>query len=165
MPSCNPQRPQRMWQGDRLADPHFEFDELLYRRVGSKHVKDGRIFPPTLRQPSFSVNRSKGSEPGDVLFPSCGAPPGSIKPGDGVAAFSVGDAVHPEQIDPEAPGYSAQVVHLPCDDNYFHSEVQMLFRGEFRSRFRSRAAAIAKRSLRLRICEQSIVVLEPDRVA
>ena len=95
----------------------------------------------------------------DVLVPSCGVFPETSYAGFGVAVFSVSTVTEPKQLHPETPAYSADVVHTPCDDNYFHSEVRTLFRGQFTKK--RKHGELAKRYLRLRICEHMTVVVQP----
>ena len=97
----------------------------------------------------------------DVLVPSCGAPPGMSYTGFGVAAFPVRAVTQPKQIHPDVPDYSADVVHTPCHDNYFHSEVRTLFRNQFKKN--RKPGELAKRYLRLRICKRATVVVQPTR--
>ena len=152
-----------MLREDRPVDNHFRPDERLFLRVGISHLHGSRLLPVALPLPSFSVNRGKGSQPSDVLIPSCGAPPETSYAGKGIAAFPVSAVIHPKQIHPEAPNYSARVVHDPCDDNYFHAEVQLLDNNKFSpGRRRGKLAKLAKRHLRLRICDQSTVIVKPS---
>ena len=97
----------------------------------------------------------------DVLVPSCGVPLGTSYAGFGVAAFPVSAVTQPKQIHPDVPDYSAEVVHAPCHDNYFHSAVRTLFQDQFTKN--RRPGKLAKRYLRLRIWEHATVVVQPTR--
>ena len=152
-----------MWRKGRQIDPHFAPDEQLFRRLSRQQVEGDKVLPASvkLEQPSFSVNRGDGSEPEDVLVPSCGAAPETSYAGLGVAAFPVSAVTQTKKIHPEVPDYSLDVVHKPCDDNYFHSEVRTLYKNQFREN--RRPGVLAKKYLRLKIFEYATVVVSPTR--
>lgn len=78
-------------------------------------VKEQRLLPTGIKFPDWSVNRSKYSEPDDVLIPSY--------LDWGIAEFQVESV--PKKM--ESPGnvvFEFKVEHDPVDDNYSHSEVR-----------------------------------------
>lgn len=152
-------RPQRMLQGGRLPNQHFDPGEKLFLRVSVHQIENGRVLPAAIRQPSFSVNRGSGSQPKDVLIPSCGVPATTNYIGLGVAAFPVSAVTQPAQVHSSVPNDSISLLHLPCADNYFHAEVRTLFKGEFSNR--RKVGEVAKRHLRLRVCREMAVIVRP----
>lgn len=115
MSSSETNRPERMFRRGRPADENFGREEKLYYRCQAQHVDGQRLLPQAIRFPNFSVNRSKYSEPEDVLIPSY--------QDWGISMFSVGDIPEPESTD-ENTHYSWRVTHDPLEDNYAHSEVR-----------------------------------------
>jgi hypothetical protein len=101
-------------------DPHFEPNEALYRRIqpGSYPVTEATI-QKLIVFPDCSVNRSKYSQPEDVLKP------------DylhwGILEFLVKDV--PTILQEGESSSSFLVVHCPLEDNYAHSEIQS-YKGE-----------------------------------
>lgn len=87
MSSSETNRPERMFRRDRPADENFDRAEKLYYRCQDQHVYGQRLLPQAIRFPNFSVNRSKYSEPEDVLIPSY--------QDWGISTFSVGDLPEP----------------------------------------------------------------------
>jgi hypothetical protein len=104
-----------MFRRDRPVDENFDVAEALYYRCQAQHVDGHQLLPEAIRFPNFSVNRSKYSEPEDVLIPSYH--------NWGIATFGVRDLPEPESTD-EKTEYEWQVVHDPLEDNYAHSEVR-----------------------------------------
>lgn len=108
-----------MFQGDRSPEPTFEADERLFLRYGAEEFIDGQISSAAIHFPRSSVNRSRFSEPRDVLFDEDG------KYADlGVIQFTVGD------VPPEVRGTGQSqaisffsVHHEPEELNYAHSEI------------------------------------------
>ena len=78
-----------------------------------------------------------------------------------MAAFPVRAVTQPKQIHPDVTEYSADVVHKPCVDNYFHSEVRTLYKNQFREK--RKTAPLAKKYLRLKIFDQATVIVSPTR--
>ncbi|MBW4444358.1 MAG: hypothetical protein KME10_24695 [Plectolyngbya sp. WJT66-NPBG17] len=104
-----------MYRAGRHVDPEFEDDELLYNRCQALHVAEQRLLPTGIKFPDWSVNRSKYSEPDDVLIPTY--------LDWGIVEFQV-DSV-PKKL--ESLGnvvFEFKVEHDPVDDNYSHSEVR-----------------------------------------
>lgn len=106
------------------ADPHFLPDENLYHRIQKSWLgEDGRLLPPTIRCPNPSVNRSKYSEPQDVLKPNW--------LDWGVVSIQVGDIPH--QITSPGPTgikYLFCVQHNPIIGNAAHCEIEAFKEGE-----------------------------------
>jgi hypothetical protein len=106
----------------RPVDSHFESSETLYYRCRAEHISGDRLLPQAIRFPDFSVNRSKYSEPEDVLVPTY--------LNWGVSAFHVSDLPLAQQTDAQTV-YSWQVIHDPLEDNYSHSEVRTDKNGQY----------------------------------
>ena len=116
-----------MYPWGRRARPFHDPKELLYLRFRPADLVNGEIPPTSMPFPTWCANRSRFSQPLDVLIPNW--------PDWKVAAFAV-EAV-PQQLktEPETKkvGGKRQAVirtflfvpvHLPEPDNYAHSEVQ-----------------------------------------
>jgi len=110
----------------RLIDNHFQPEELLYLRLFDCPSLVGTApSGVSVNFPVLSVNRSKYSEPDDLLnyrhpkYAQCG-----------VAQFRV-DAIPPPMV-PSTGGKQVhwEVVHVPEADNYSHSEVQSFKEGK-----------------------------------
>jgi hypothetical protein len=107
--------PQRLLPKGRPIDTVFDPGEHLYRRLRALDVDpDGRIEPTSLESPDFSVNRSKYSEPEDVILPH---------PSCGIASFTVVDVPEPFRS-AENIEYLFSLEHDPLEDNYAHSEIR-----------------------------------------
>lgn len=107
--------PDRLLRRGRPVDPVFDPGEHLYRRLRAVDIdQDGRVEPTSLESPDFSVNRSKYSEPDDVVIshPRCG-----------IAAFTV-EEVPRSLLSGGDIEYRFSVEHDPLDDDYAHSEVR-----------------------------------------
>jgi hypothetical protein len=115
-------RPERMFRQARPVDSCFESSEDLYYRCRAEHISDNRLLPQAIRFPDFSVNRSKYSNPEDVLVPTYSD--------WGVSAFHVGDLQLEQKTDAHTV-YSWQVIHDPLEDNYSHSEVRTFKNGSY----------------------------------
>jgi hypothetical protein len=107
--------PERLLRRGRVVDEHFDSSERLYHRCQLQHINSGRLLPQAIRFPNFSVNRSKYSQPEDVLLPCYR----DWK----IAAFEVIDIPEPQSTDKNTE-YSWRVKHDPLDTNYAHSEVR-----------------------------------------
>jgi hypothetical protein len=117
--------PERLRRLGRPVDPNFSAAEKLFRRIPPRldHIVDGKLLPPAIKFPDFSVNREKYSQPADVLLGV--DPDGAIRtyPDHGIAAFEVGD-VPLELKANDGEVYTFKVLHEPLDENYSHSEVR-----------------------------------------
>src|SRR4029077_13323918 len=103
------------------VDPVFSPDERLFRAVPRKDLTaDGRLLPPAIEFPDFSVNRERYSLPEDVLL---------VRPSWGIVAFAVRD-VPAELADLEGKRYEFRVEHVPEEENYSHSEVRTYREGQ-----------------------------------
>ena len=106
-------------------DPLFGPDERLYRRILPDHIsEDNHVMAAAVedikeRHPSCSFNRGKYSNPQDVLD--------SDHPELSKIAFLVAGNL-PEPVahpsDPQTK-FGFRLEHLPDEDNYSHSEVQV----------------------------------------
>lgn len=112
-----PNRPERMYTRDRRIVPHFDGGEFLYLRYGCEDFVQGQLAPGGIKFPKTSVNRGSLSQPEDALFAEDGKFDGL-----GVVEFTVSDV--PPRIEQEqGPAYEFFLLHVPCDDNYSHSEI------------------------------------------
>ena len=106
-------------------DPDFAADERLYRRVKpdqiseENHVLALALDDITERHPSCSFNRSKYSDPEDVLD--------SNHPAYNRIAFLVAGNLPEPQSHPSNPTmmYAFRLTHLPDRDNHSHTEAQV----------------------------------------
>jgi hypothetical protein len=96
-------------------DPYFEPNEALYRRMQPNSYP---ITPATMQKlivfPDCSVNRSKYSQPEDVLKPEYFH--------WGILEFFVQDV--PNKLQDGESISNFEVVHCPLEDNYAHSEIR-----------------------------------------
>jgi hypothetical protein len=111
------ERPDRLYQRDRMPDPVFTPDELLFRRYLRNQWVDGKFASTgfSLKEPC-SVNRSKYSEPADVLVNEEGQYEGM-----GVLSFAVGNI--PATLTQNGNAFDFFPKHTPETINYAHSEV------------------------------------------
>lgn len=105
--------PERLLRRNRDVDPHFSPDERLFRRIAPRDAPDGNLNESLLPSPDFSVNRSKYSEPDDVLLGW---------PAFGIFSFRVDD-IPIEVVAADGRRFRFGAEHAPEDLNYSHSEV------------------------------------------
>jgi len=119
-----------MWRDNRDIDPEFPADEDLYFRFGPAHVSGEIPFPPliALHFPKASVNRSRYSNPIDVLIPDPDVPR-DFYIDYRVAAIAV--SAVPHVIAGTTGEFVTRVVHDPREWNYSHSEVQTYRTGNY----------------------------------
>jgi len=146
----NSSRPERMYKDDRPIDQFFDKEELLYNRCLSDHIRGNSLLPSAIKFPDWSVNRSKYSDPEDVLFP---------KFFDwGIAQFTVGDV--PDSL--TSPGeiiYNFKVDHDPVEDNYAHSEIRT-YKEEIHKKDLDVNNTV-KKKFRQILAEKTIVIRQP----
>ena len=138
-------------------DPIFAPDESLYRRINPDYIYNGNcVLGNALediqeRHPSCSFNRSKYSEPKDVLDAS--------HPEDNRIAHLVVSNLPGPQPHPKDPKvlYGYRVEHLPEEANYSHTEVQVTKQGTQAPRLGS---AELRKHLREALAEK-MSVLDP----
>lgn len=150
MSSSETNRPERMLRRDRPVDDNFDLEEELYYRCQARHVDGQRLLPEAIRFPNFSVNRSKYSEPEDVLIPSY--------QDWGIATFRVRDLPEPESTD-EKTEYEWRVVHDPLEDNYAHSEIRTFKNGVYSETLK--VSTTIKKKFRQILSERIIVTHQP----
>jgi hypothetical protein len=139
-----------MYRAGRPADPHFEPDERLFHRCLKVHLEFGRVLPAAFRSPDFSVNRSKYSEPVDVLVP--------VYRRWGIACFEV--AVIPSEMSsPGGVSYQFQVDHIPEEDNYAHSEVRTYKSGKHSRKLK--VHDVVKKQFRQILSDSAILLKDP----
>ena len=136
----------------RPEDQVFSGSELLYRRYLSEHVVDGKIVDACFPFPSLSVNRSKYSEPQDVLFSEDGS-----YDVFGVLEFRVEPILVPVPDD-SGTRFFFFPWHVPLERNYSHSEV-WCERGEARGQ-KATPSRTARKKIRAIICQHASVRLE-----
>ena len=123
MPSSESEIPDRLRRRGRAEDPDFSASESLYMRVKEEQIlSKGGLSNLEIRFPCQSVNRSKYSEPEDVLI-------GYNDRGFGVAAFNVGDI--PDPYYEGSVEYRLKMSHVPWEENFAHSELQTFKRGKY----------------------------------
>ncbi|MFB2969202.1 hypothetical protein ACE1CD_09545 [Aerosakkonema sp. BLCC-F183] len=152
MSTSNPDRPERMYRAGRPVDPDFSPEEKLYFRYKEMEIVEGRVMPTGIRFPDFSVNRSKYSEPEDVLIPSYGE--------YGILTFKVKDIPAPERTN-ETTLYEWKAVHEPTEDNYSHSEVQTFKNGMYTKKLD--VPKTLKKKFRVILSERMSVIHEPSK--
>ena len=109
--------PTRLFRNGRPVVLEFKSDELLFMRARPEDVLGGKVDGTAVRFPDFSVNRGMFSEPKDVLLPChdnmC------------VCQFQVRDIPQGSHLPAGSQReYTFEVVHVPEEENYSHSEVQ-----------------------------------------
>ncbi len=96
-------------------DPDFQADETLYRRVApTEYPITEATFQKLIPFPDCSVNRSKYSQPTDVLLPD--------HQNYGVLGFLVGSV--PKELGEGDQHRQFVVEHHPVPNNYAHSEIR-----------------------------------------
>jgi hypothetical protein len=147
--------PPELFQGDRVADPHFEPKERLYRRLR----RDWGDAPDidAIQLPDISVNRGKYCEPIHVLWSESGA-----YEGWGVLCFRVKD-VPAKVAHAGIELYTSKIVHTPQRKNYPHSEVRAY--DPHGSHLDSKSIAMMDRGANLRFRQKTLeyaqVIIEP----
>lgn len=153
-----------MYRNGRCEDQVFDPDELLYRRCCLNEVSGDRLLSAAIDFPDWSVNRSKYSNPKDVLYPS-----GKLKYSCcGVAAFHVSDI--PESLESgeqdNISKFKFKVSHAPEDDNYSHSEVLTYkngINGKTINNFKKKISKKIKKDFRTRLGDKIRVIINPDQ--
>jgi hypothetical protein len=129
MPIYNPDGPEfseRVHENGRTEDSDFPPTEALYRRYRENDLVDGKPTPLSAfrfdNNSGHSVNRSKYSEPQDVLEPDCCN--GSVRIGYVVLELAVNDI--PAAItsaDETGRVYRFHMKHVPRATCFAHSEI------------------------------------------
>lgn len=145
--------PDRLLRKGRPPCQHFEPDERLFRRIQKQHVLDtGGIISLGVRFPCFSVNREEFSEPEDVLLP--------CYHDHGICAFTVADVPKgPERPEGSDYTYTFDVVHVPEEKNYAHSEVRAYRDGVYDPSHR--VASSVKKRFRMALRQRMNVTKQP----
>lgn len=102
----------------------FGRDEVLFRRFRKNQLVNGELtpaalqFPKTAAEGGHSVNRSRFSEPEDVLWVGQ-----DRVEGFGIFQFAV-SVIPPDVTCPDTHArYAFFPKHVPLEDNYAHSEI------------------------------------------
>lgn len=135
-----------MYQRNRPVVPGFDGGEPLYLRYGCDDFVEGQLATAAIRFPKTSVNRGSLSEPEDVLFAGDGKYNGL-----GVVELKVLD-IPPEIAQEQGPAYVFFMQHVPCPDNYAHSEIwsdQAARTGVYRE-----PGKTVKLKFRIRLCQR-----------
>jgi len=112
----------RLKRNGREESQDFDINESLFLRFPQLSAVDGRLYPPSIKFPAFSVNRDRFSRFDDVLFwqyPKYAS--------WGVCSFLAKDIPTPittEEHSKKTTMYEFCVWHVPEDDNFAHSEVK-----------------------------------------
>lgn len=115
--------PERLIRNGRKPDPTFGSDELLYRRIPLEYLDGNEVLQAHLvaflEFPATSTNRSKYSEPVDVLIEAKARP-------SAVFSWIVSEVVGIEVLREDLNGfdYTSYVEHVPEELNYSHSEIR-----------------------------------------
>lgn len=154
MPISTPDRPEQMYRCGRAIDPIFDEEEILYVRCLSDDVQGERLNPAAIKFPDWSVNRSKYSEPEDVLIPNYQE--------YGVAAFKVKNI--PKTLSSPAPGNilsEFKIEHVPEEDNYAHSEVRTYKNGHHDRSIGKKLNSQVKKEFRQLLSDKTFVIRHP----
>lgn len=123
--------------------------ERLFIRIEEKHVCGSSVLPPAVKTPDWSANRSRLSEPEDVL--DIEKYPTETRVGE----FTVSDI--PDRIEPDPPEQANQqqaapwlfwVEHDPLPENISHSEVRMKKDGADYVREKKPGSSIYRKKIR-----------------
>lgn len=140
-------------RNNRPIDDHFPPDEMLYRRVKKDEIVDGQVEYSVLKVPVFCANRSKYSLPEHViLFPFQDW---------GVIAFEIQYIPSGPYNTDEKTSYTFNVVHVPEEENYSHTEVRACKNGEYSAR--TKVPDSVKHKWRLKLREYIKVIIEPAK--
>jgi len=123
-------RPPRMHRQNRQPDPVFAPDESLYHRVPHSHAELKEALKSSFQFPQCCVNRSKYSEPYDVLFD------GPDPQGYQVVSWQVRQVTGIIEPVGDSATYECLTKHLPEELNFAHTELQTYKQGD-RSKMRS----------------------------
>lgn len=137
-------------------DPDFEVTEQLFRRVSPDQLDGEKVLVAAVedikeRHPSCSFNRGKYSDPEDVLD--------STHPEyNRIACLTAGNlpAPIPHPTTPELI-YSFCLLHIPTEENYSHSEAQVVKQGDNATQLKS---PVLRRLLREALAEKMTVLPE-----
>ena len=153
-------RPLRMYQWWRRADPHFCPEESLYTRFEDRGYSEGEPAPATvpvdlvafLRMPDHSVNRARYSHPKFVLLPDwCDR---------GILAFPVRSARQFSRTGTSL--FELSVIHTPKTGNYAHAELPVVKNGDRVPKDKGkRIPNTIKKLFRENIANDSEVLREP----
>jgi len=143
-----------MLRNGRGVDNDFRAHHWLYRRCVKEDVQGDQLLPARISYDDASVNWSKYSWPWDVIFDH---------PGQGVARWVVDDLPHdlPENPPPKTnvEMHDFRPKHVPLDENYSHSEIQVYRSGQPLQRLSSN---LVKKEYRTIMGERSLVLIQPQ---
>jgi len=109
-----------MHQDGRAPDDALDATELFYRRYSLAHFVEGHVLPQSISFPKPSFNRSKYSNPEDVLHVDCCN--GKELSGWGVVESAVADlCISRESGDKQK--LTLYPKHVPLPTCYAHSEL------------------------------------------
>ncbi len=117
-----PDIPPEMMTNDRLADPVFDEQELLFRRFSADHFNGSEVSIAAFELPDMSVIREKYGQPRFLLLEDKFRDWGAV-------AFRVRD-IPPNRAIWHGPlVYVLEPRHVPLKYNYPHSEVWVFHNG------------------------------------
>lgn len=134
-------------------DPFFELKEKLFRRFQkSDFDESGKVYPLSINFRNWSVNRSKYSDPKDVLKPNW------LK--WGVGSFKVQDI--PQNLTSPSGSNNFQFIikHVPLDTNYAHSEIRTYKNGQYVSD--PDPPSVVKKAFRTKLSEKIVLLITPQ---
>ena len=125
------ERPDHLYQKDRVPTQDFPDNEELYLRIPpDPQFWDGD--EPDLSAipfPNTSVNRQKYSSCDDVLYPP--EESGRDFCDFGIGSVTVADVPPPPEITSgDGREFTFKTFHDPCPDNYAHSEIRAFCEGK-----------------------------------
>lgn len=150
--------PQRLCINGRKRDDEFEQNEVLYLRFKKTHFDSSSRFPIlAVRFPDCSVNRSKYSEPEDVLLPNwldygiaqvmASDIPTSI-PEDETVTFTV-------KHDPVGPGHDYFATQ--GFENYAHAEIRA-YRDNIHLKSKEAVKSLVRKKFRTAVGEAMSII-------
>lgn len=137
----------------RGLDDGFKPEHILYRRCTSDEVEGTRMLAAAIRYDNTSVNWSKYSRPGDVIFDNCDW---------GIAILRVRqlpDGLPTNKPDPKTKIYAFRATHVPEDENYSHSEIWAYADGVREPK--PKPSDAVKKEFRMLLSDRTYVVLDP----
>ncbi len=138
-----------MRQGGRPAIQDFDAQEKLFYRLEEYYPVGASPSGLSIRRPDFSINREKhGGRAEYVLIPNW--------PDHGIAEFFV-DHLPTNLRTAGAVQFTWSPIHVPEENNYFHSEVHT-FKNGTRARKSSQLNDLIWREFKQRLSEKMRVI-------
>ena len=142
-------RPTEMYRNGRPIDPDFLPTEKIYRWFTKEQVVGNCVPAASFKFPDCSVNRSKYG-PAEWVIIDC--------PKRGIAAVQV-QYVPVVLLAGDGRQFEFQVTHVPCEDNYPHSEIRVFLE---KSHYQRDVPQGVKKAFRLKIARIGQVQIVKD---